>query len=480
MPDLFPIHPTTGLRALGIVGGRPVWPIAGGDELGANPVLTRLRAAREQQILFVSGLLAQVEAENRDLVAAERSNLTAAQERIGQLDEQIVPLEQFELTAAAHRTAAPGTEGRSGHQGSEQRGAGQGQAQGSSRMTITERQPVHYGTAGEFLADYVRSLNFPDRQADPEAARRVSSLRAWEAQQRVAGAVEAGPHQTTSDTPPLLPNLVVGDILNDLDEARPFVASVGVKTLADRPGLTFQRPYITQHTLVGEQTAEKAELPTRELQMSSIAFTKRTFGGHVNISRQAIDWTDPSAWNAVLADLQTEYGVQTEDTYGAAFAAGVTGTGTVIPYPARGTVEGYVDALYLAASKAATANGTRRATATRFPDHVWTSLDQWASLGSMISKWKLAHPGETEAGTASPTSFSVGSLLDLPRTMVPGFPAGTIVVGRSSLYEFYEERIGLLQAVEPKVLGVDVAYGGYAAGNFLDATAFSKITTATS
>lgn len=29
---LLPIHPRTGLRALGIVGGTPVWPILGGDE----------------------------------------------------------------------------------------------------------------------------------------------------------------------------------------------------------------------------------------------------------------------------------------------------------------------------------------------------------------------------------------------------------------------------------------------------------------
>ena len=60
--------------------------------------------------------------------------------------------------------------------------------------------------------------------------------------------------------------------------------------------------------------------------------------------------------------------------------------------------------------------------------------------------------------------------------VVPGLPAGSFVVGRTNLFEFYEERIGLLSAVEPKVLGIEIAYGGYAAAGFLDATAFTKVT----
>lgn len=38
MPDTtLPIHPRTGLRAVGIVGGRPVWPILGGSSLEPPP-----------------------------------------------------------------------------------------------------------------------------------------------------------------------------------------------------------------------------------------------------------------------------------------------------------------------------------------------------------------------------------------------------------------------------------------------------------
>ncbi|MGO5090739.1 hypothetical protein ACTQ43_14725, partial [Segatella copri] len=67
-----------------------------------NPVLARLLAQRQQQLEFIDQLLAQIESENRDLVDAERSNITAARQRVEELDAQIKPLEEFEATRAAH------------------------------------------------------------------------------------------------------------------------------------------------------------------------------------------------------------------------------------------------------------------------------------------------------------------------------------------------------------------------------------------
>ena len=60
--------------------------------------------------------------------------------------------------------------------------------------------------------------------------------------------------------------------------------------------------------------------------------------------------------------------------------------------------------------------------------------------------------------------------------MVPTFPDGTCIVGASAMAEFYEERIGLLSAVEPSILGVEVAYGGYTAFGFLEPDGFTKLT----
>ena len=200
---------------------------------------------------------------------------------------------------------------------------------------------------------------------------------------------------------------------------------------------------------------------------------KKTFGGALNVSRPDIDWTSPSAWNSLITDLQFEYAEETEDVVAAAFAAGITQSETIAAADEE-NLKAWIKALYLAAVKAATAGGTKRARARRLPNAIWTSIDMWASLGAVIDAARTDHNATKAAGEASPMSFA-GSILEVPRIMVPGFAAGTIVVGRKEMFEFYEERIGLLQAIEPKVLGVEVAYGGYAAWGNLDATAFAKL-----
>lgn len=460
MSRALPIHPVTGLQALGLIGDKPVWPIAGGDGTSQNPVLTRLLDQRSEQESFIDQLLARVAEEERDLVDAERNNLTAARERITALDQQIEPLEAFEETRSAHRSQTP----RPDRGGDEQRG-------GSQRRLGVQPREQKYGTAGEFLVDYVRTLDYPnpgrngEHRPDSDAVQRVSA-----ALGRAAGDVAPGVHQTTEDTPGLLPENIVGTILNDLDGARPFVASVGVKPLTTVAGKTFHRPYVSQHTQVDEQSEEKAELASRELKIDSIPFNKRTFGGWLNVSRQDIDWTDPSAWNAIVTDLQLQYGVDTEDTAAGEFAAAITQSVTVTD---ESSISAWVGALYEAAVMAATANGTKRATSLRMPNHIWTSVDMWASLGTVLSVHKVNN--QNSAGNSSPTSFG-GDILDTTRTMVPGLPAGTVIVGHKELFEFYEERIGLLQAIVPRVLGVEVAYGGYASWGSLDATGFAKLT----
>lgn len=424
-----------------------------------NPVLERLLEQRTEQETFVDQLLARVAEEERDLVEAERNNLTAARERITQLDEQITPLEEFEQVAAQHRRNRPPAP-------REDRDDDRSQQQGSreQRLGLKDRGVV-YPTAGHFIVDKIRALGYPGAQFKPDqdAAQRVATAM----QTRIAT-------QTTAETPGLMPEPIIGEILTDLDAARPFMSSVGIKPLPNGDGKKFTRPHVIQHTQTGEQTAEKTELATRQFKVDGIEFTRRTFGGTLNVSRQDIDWTSPSAWNALISDLQLEYGADTEDTASSEFADAVTQSVTVAD---EDDLKSWIQALYSAAVTASTANGTRRATALRLPDHIWCSIDMWASLGALISAARATTASNDNPGSSTPTSFQTGDILTVPRTMAPGFPEGTLVVGRSALYETYEERIGLLQAVEPKILGVEVAYGGYAAFGALDPTAFAKVST---
>lgn len=419
-----------------------------------NPVLTRLLTQRDEQVQFINKLLEQVETEGRDLVDAERSNLEASKQRIAELDEQIKPLEDFDKVAAAHRAAKPAAPSTD----VEDRAAG-----GGERLGVRDRQTV-YRTAGEFVVDKIRALGYPGEQVAPDV----------DALQRVQSAMQsrAIQNQTTAETPGLLPEPIIGTINTELDGSRPFVSSIGVKPLAGIPGKTFSRPHVTQHTLTGPQSAEKGELPSRQFKVEGIPFTKGTYGGALNVSRQEIDWTSPAAWDALITDLQLEYGADTEDAAAAAFGTAVTQT----VERSADTIAGWVAALYDAAVIACTANNTRRATALRLPNHIWVSLDMWAAIGTIVDAARATNASNLNPGTGSPTDLQAGDILSVARTMAPGLPTGTVIVGRTDLTEFYEERIGLLQAVEPKILGVEVAYGGYAAFGQLDPTAFCKVT----
>lgn len=423
----------------------------------ANPVLTRLLAQRDEQTQFISTLLERVEAEQRDLVEAERSNLQAVKQRITELDAQIAPLEEFEQVRAAHTSTVvasnPPAEDRS-------------VPAGGTRLGVTPREQT-YETAGHFMVDYVRSMDFPQEglRGSADARQRISA-----ALGRAAGDVAPGVHQTTEDTPGLLPRNIVGQVLNDLDAVRPFLSSIGVQDLAGIPGKNFDRPVITEHTKAGKQTAEKAEGVSGEVKIGSVAFTKETFLTWMNISRQDIDWTSPTAWNILIGDMIDAYAIATEDDAASKFAAAITQTQGMGTSP---TIESIIKAMYAARTKAVTAGGTKRASAKRMPNTLWVSADMDDELGAIIDLHFATN--FNGVGSAGVDSFG-GNLLKLPRVMVPGFPAGTVILGRKELTEAYEQRLGVLQAVEPKVLGVQAAYGGYAAFGTLDPTAFTKIT----
>jgi hypothetical protein len=220
------------------------------------------------------------------------------------------------------------------------------------------------------------------------------------------------------------------------------------------PGKTFGRPKITQHTLAGLQTAEKTELPSRKMVISEVPFTKLTKGGAVDVSRQDIDWSSPAAWNILIQDLGDAYAIDTEAEAAAAFATGA-GTTNAVTNVATGDLAGISTALYAAA-------GLVYQSSKRLPDRIWMSADVWGKVGPLLDTACCSQ----SQGDSSFASFS-GNLYGVSRIVVPSFPADTLIVGTASAFEVYEEVIGLLTAVEPSLLGVEVAYGGYIAFSYV-------------
>ncbi|GIG69738.1 phage major capsid protein [Phytomonospora endophytica] len=404
-----------------------------------NPVISRLEEQREAQVEFVDNLLSHVEDDGgRDLVDAEQGNLVAARERIAAIDAQLKPLREFETLRASADTATT-------------RAVGGGARVTERAAPSAEDGPV-YDSPGALLLDRVRSFGAPKIgiARDPAAAERLT---------------RAVAKMTTAETPGILPTPIVGPVINIIDARRPLITSLGVRPLGNIPGKTFSRPIVTQHTKVGVQTAEKTELASQALKVESLEFPKATYGGVVNVSRQDIDWTDPGAWNILTTDLADQYGLATEAATATAFATGITQSVTV----ATNDLAGWATALYSAAAKA-------YAGGQRMPDTIWCSVDMWAIMGAVCDTARLMLPPRADGngGTQDITSFS-GDVFNAPRIVAPLLPEKTVIVGSKSLYEYYEVQLGLIQAIEPSILGVEVAYGGYAASGFLEPKGFCKI-----
>lgn len=436
--------------------GAPIYPIAGGDGTGTgNPVLDRLVEERAKQVELMDGLLQRVQEEKRDLVDAEKSNLTAIKERLTELDEQIKPLQEFEELRGAGVQAVRNHPTPSAEQRGEQRG-GMG-------FQVSGRGEYDYRSGGEILADACRVAW---GQRDHEAAStRLESIGARVENGALVRA--AAPHTTTAEVPGVLTTKVVGGIMSDIDAARPFISSLGAKDLGGIEGETFKRPFVSQHVEVGKQSAQKAEVPDGQFKIGSVPFTKDTYGGWTNVSRQLLDWTSPAVWDALLTDFQEIYGLETEEDAVAAFAASVTAATDTETEGATATVQERLTALYQAAALA-------YGGAKRLPNHIWMSLDEWATWGPMIDHLQATTAGNG-GGSSSITSFA-GQLLQTPRTVVPSLPAGTTIVGVKEKFEVYEDRFGFLSAVQPKVFGVELAYGGYMASGNLKPGGFAKVT----
>jgi HK97 family phage major capsid protein len=406
-----------------------------------NPVLLSLLNQRAEQLATVDALMNQVD--GRDLVDAERSLLDAARQRIEQIDAQIAPLQAIEDLRSSHAGALA-------ELGQPDRPPAQ-----PRRADGGDRTP-EYRSAGHFMVDLIHARGMMGSEPDPEAGRRVML------------ATRAVADQKTSDTTGILPTPIVGEVVNLIDANRPLISSLGgARSLAGIPGATFNRPKITQHTTVGAQAGEKTQLPSQKMTITPVAFTKSTYGGTVDISRQDIDWTSPSAWNILIRDLADVYAVQTETAVAAAFKAAATHAAIAV---ATNTLADWAKALYTAAADS-------YANSFRMPDRVWCSLDVWAALGSLVDVAKVVFPESdgADAGMSELISFR-GDVLNMPRIVVPTFAAGTCIVGPSSLFEVYEEVIGLLSVVEPSILGVQVAYGGYVAWGTLAGTGFVPLT----
>jgi HK97 family phage major capsid protein len=404
-----------------------------------DSMILRLEKELEERSSLIEGIVGSAQDAERDLTKNETELTGEARKRIVDIEQQLDTLYDSRKRTTEARERVQKVNGelqRLRHE--------------------VDSGPVEYRSAGAYLLDQWNA-----------------STGSREASERLAVFHRAAAHQKTSDNLGIVPDPIIGEVINYIDAARPLVSFVGPR---DMPSATWYRPKVTQHVTVGKQgTAglaadEKSELVSQKMTITRLTGNAVTYGGYVNVSRQNIDFSSPLAMDLIIQDLAAQYAIQTEAALGAALVAStntieVAGTGA-----AAFTASNLTAALWTgAANLYAATKGQGRIALAVAPDQ----LGNWGQLFAPVNPQNAQSQGFT-AGSFN--QGIVGNISGIPVIVSAGLTAGTIGVMFSTAgVEAYEQRVGSLQAVEPSVLGVQVAYAGYFTPMVVETSAVQKL-----
>jgi len=381
----------------------------------SDSMIARLDGELEERSAFLEGLIAGAEDSGRDLNSQELEMIGAARDRIGQLNAQLAPLRETSRIAIEARQ-------RSRQLNDEimtaRRGAGIG--------------AVEYRSAGAYVAD-----------------RYYAMIGDQSAQERMEVFNRAAAHQTTADNPGLLPETIVGPLVQFVDFARPIVNTIGPIDLGSG---AWSYARVTQHTQVGKQAGEKTELPSRKMTVTKTPLGADTFGGYVNVSKQDINRSSPAVLDMIINDLAGQYAIETEEEAADVLWAGGT-AGPIIPTGVP-TPQIVANAIYAAAGSVFAATKGQGTTI------VAMSPDMLGVVGPIFPPVNPQNGFGIGFSAAGIAQGQVGNISGLTTIMSAALDTGQVLVYSTAAVKAFEYKYGNLQVVEPSVWGVQVGYAG--------------------
>ena len=397
-----------------------------------DALLATLEAELEERRTFQNNLVSAAQEAGRDLRTEELELIQRASERMTAVELQMGPLREGARIAA-----------ESGRRTAELR-----QMYAAARDPRAELAKVEYRSAGAYVADlYLARMGDEDAIARTELYNRVAA------------------HQTTPDNPGLLPETIVGPVVNFVDTARPLVTVLAPQDLGNG---SWAYARVTQHTQVGLQAGEKTELPSRKMLITKTPLNADLYGGYVNISRQDISRTSPAILDMVINDLAGQYAIETEAAAADVITAAAQ-TGPVIP--ATPTALAIAQAIWGAAGLVFAATKGQGRTV------VAVSPDQLGVIGPIFPGINPQNAYST-GFDATLQSGAQGAIAGLTVVMSAGLDPDTILVFSTAAVKAFEMRYGALQVVEPSVWGVQVGYAGDFETVVIEPTGVVRVTTA--
>jgi hypothetical protein len=288
----------------------------------------------------------------------------------------------------------------------------------------------------------------------------------------------AAPDITTTDTPGILPTPIVSPVYDSLNPIRPFVTAIGARAMP-AGGATFRRPVITVRPTVTQQpTGQLNTLDPSTVTVANNNVSKLTFGTHVTLSEQDIDWTDPDSLAIVLNQLAIAYGQATDNYAVDTMVSGVTQTETITDLSDSAD---WIAAIYGAAYQISNASNY-------LPTHFFAAPVTWAKLGMIVDDANrplfpsVAPYNAFGVQTANSWNGNpLGLSLVVDKNMAGSTGAGGLngvvghAAGPAAGFEFYEQQKGAISVDVPATLGRTIAFRGYAAAFMADATKFVKL-----
>lgn len=383
-------------------------------------MLTKLRDEREQKLKFATDLANTAAAEMRDLLPNELELITRSNDRVEEIDKQLVVLMRESSLDEAAQTRL---------------------AQLSGAVTGSSA-PVEYRTAGAYLSDYLRTIIGEHDEKRTEAEDRLRRYH------------RAAAHITTPSFAGTFPDPIVGPVINLINSSRPLVSAIGVTPIPAGP--SFRRPRLNDPNIatgVAPQANEKDELVSQAFTLSSDPVNLFTLGGYVNVARQVIDW-GVASMDSIVNQLAARYSYATERQA----VTEMKKSTSKVTLAAGADAETTLAAIYEAAGLVFTETAA-------LPTTLAVGPLGWASLGSLTSTggqpiFPMLNPVNASGTFGGPTTFE-GNPMGLRFVVTPGITDGAMWMVNSAALEIYEQVVGQLAVVEPSVLGIQVAYAGY-------------------
>jgi hypothetical protein len=169
-------------------------------------------------------------------------------------------------------------------------------------------EPV-YRTLGQVAIDQI--LTSQNRHARAHVGTKgVAPEEVQRASQRLQ-ALERDPATTlSSDIAGLTPPQHIAEIFQIINSDRPLVEAAGVKR--NLTNLVYTYPQLDASPVVAAQGTQKTEAGNTGLDVSMVTKTATTYLGGGNLSWQAIEFSDPSAYDLWFRLIAADYALKTE------------------------------------------------------------------------------------------------------------------------------------------------------------------------